>query len=75
MFKGILFSLLIAVGSASLLRTPPSIAAMMGEFAVSIRAAQMNNLHLALVDLPLPVTGGDFIKTTRCVLFIKCSRE
>lgn len=50
-------------GKASLLRTPPSIAAMMGEVASSIRAAKDSDsnplpLPIALVELPLPVTGG-----------------
>jgi hypothetical protein len=42
----------------AIFKSPDTIAAMMIDVAKGIAAAKENNVALALVDVPLPVTGG-----------------
>lgn len=54
----ILFLSASANGSLQRLSTPSSIQAMMTEVAISLQAARASGLSAALVEIPLPVTGG-----------------
>lgn len=47
-----------AVFMMSTLKTPQSIAGMMSEAAIAVSKAHTSNVKVALVEVPIPVTGG-----------------